>query len=313
MKKVLLVFLCLFKTFSSPCFSQEVCCKPEVYSECCSDCFGFESLLSVAIGAGFRQDNLQWQALFEDTDTILKEKWKNIEMGVAGVDVQLLACNHYFMEVDFDYGLFCKSGHQNISLFDVEGSTPFDELRASTKGHAYNISGAIGYQFNIDFCNLSFAPLLGYSYHFQKFKNSNYKDERIQTADFLLDDVHNRYKYRWRGPWIGAMADFQVTCNWGIYFSYAYHWVRYRATIDESFFIDETPTHQKANSCHGNEFIAGTTYAFSDNWYLGLRVDYKSFFGNKGTSENETTELAGRLSKIRWNSVTALFELGTVF
>jgi hypothetical protein len=282
------------------------CCD----SDCCwSDCLGFDSTLTFDVGGGWRQDNLQWK-VFPATapGTVVKEKWKQINMGVVETNAQFLACEHYLLKVDFDYGWFSRSGRQHVKNRDLLTDTLLQDFSSRTKGHVYDVSGGLGYQFNWCCYRYSFAPLVGYSYHYQKFKNNHYDDELAVDIEF---DAHNTYKYRWRGPWLGFATAFQATCDWQLYFSYAYHWIRYRGTVDEAFFLGESTQHHKTNNMHGNEFTAGTTYQFCADWLLGLKVNYKNYSSNKG--HVVVNDIKSDLRKLRWDALTVTVDIGYVF
>lgn len=289
-----------------------------IYTECCTDCFGFDSVLTYDIGGGYRQDTLQWKSYPDNSpDTVIHEKWKDVEMGVVETDVQFLACEHYLLKVNFDYAMFDRSGHQKVTTENTLTDTLTQYVQAHSKGRAYDISGSIGYQFNWGCYRYSFAPLVGYSYHFQKFKDHKYTNE-LNDADNEIF-THNRYKYRWRGPTLGFATAYQICCDWQVAFSYVYHWVRYRGTVQENFFAGQLPQHQKANRGHGNEFILSTTYEFCENWLFAMKVDYKVFDGDKGHSVLDDEDSSGssaadaRLKDIHWDSFTATIDVAYVF
>lgn len=318
MKKRIVMFLaCLAATVNAfaqdnSCCPQDACCDDSSYNGCCTDCFGFDSVLTFGVGGGYRTDELQWNVFPSLTGLEVEEKWKNIQMGIVEADAQFLACEHYLLQVDFDYGWFNRSGHQTVNTFDLASDTLIESLRSRTKGRAYDLSGAIGYQFNFWCYRFSLAPLVGYSYHFQKFENNGYTNELV-PVDETFAGTHNTYTFRWRGPFVGFTTAFQVTCDWQIYFSYAYHWARYRAKVNENFIVGSFPSHQKANNARGNEFTLGTAYEFCDNWLLGVRLDYKNFSSNKGSQEDDEGIIISNMRHLKWKTFSATLDLTYVF
>lgn len=293
-----------------------VCCTDDrdenCYSECCSDCFGFDSELTFGIGGGYRVDQLQWTVFPSLTGDEVKEKWHNLQMGIVEADVKFVACENYLLLVDFDYGWFNRRGNQSVKTFDLVPASPklIGDLKSRTRGRVYDLEGAIGYQFNFCCDHYSIAPLVGYSYHFQKFKNRHYEDEESGAEVFA--DINNRYTFRWRGPFVGFTTAYQIDPYWNVYFAYAYHWVRYRAKLNEEFVVSAFPTHQKANRVRGNEFVLGTNFEFCDSWFFGIKVDYKNYFSNKGSETSEGI-IVSNLRDLRWKSFSATIEVAYQF
>lgn len=317
MKKMFFLVLALLAG-TAQTQASDGCCN----TECWSDCLGFDSVLSVDVGGGYRQDRLQWKTVphtAPTSGTVIKEKWKDLSMGIVETNAQFLACEHYLLKFDFDYGWFDRNGHHTVKEIDLATGTLANDLKSRTKGNVYDISGGLGYQFNWDCYRYSFAPLVGYSYSYQKFKNHKFHNEITDTEFF----AGNNYKYRWSGPWLGFITAYQATCDWQLYFSYEYHWARYRGTVHENF-TGLVSQRQRSNNASGNEFIVGTTYKFCDDWFLGLKFDYKYFSHNRGKVREDIVDTVGssssdsgsnetRLRKLRWESYYVTVDIGYVF
>lgn len=296
-----------------------------VYSDtnCCS--FGDNTTLSLDAGGGYRQDALQWTAFPiggpSQPPIKLHSKWSNLEMGVVEANAQLI-CYNVVLKADYDYGWF--GGHQGkltskLSEIDSSGQV-FDYRRAPTHGKVYDTSGAIGYQFTWCCDTYALTPLAGYSYHYQNFKNRNFKnllDPEVQ------DTLQTSELFHWYGPTLGFTASMQASCDWKLYITYQYHWLHVTGTLNERMGIgtpNEENLHipQKFNHATGNEVTAGTTYQFCEHWFLGLKVDYKYFTGNKGKFKVED-EISGTISvnqplrDLKWSSLLATIDLGYIF
>lgn len=291
------------------------------YSENCTDCFGFDCVLSYDVGGGYRQDNIQWDAyppLVIGDESVpplfLKEKWNDLQMGVVETNGQLLAFDHYLVKADFDFGWFNnRNGNQTIELFQADPDLELTKLESRTKGRMYDVSGALGYQFNWCCYRYAFTPLAGYSYHFQKLKNEEYHNKLDSAAKPIF--VHNDYIYRWKGPTLGFTAGWQICTNWQLYFTYNYHWLRFRGNVKERFVVDQPRLKMKSNNCSGNEFLLGTIYQFSEYWYLGIKVDYKCFTGNKGDFKTEHAKVYSEypMRKLKWDSLLVTMDVGILF
>lgn len=306
MMKKLFLILALFAGSMQSYASDDWCA-----SDCWSDCFGTDSTLNVEVGGGYRHDTLKWKTFAPGVE--IRHKWKDLNMGVVDTHAQLLVCEHYLLKFDFDYGWFNRDGrHQLRESNFFTGS--FDEFRPRVKGDVYDVSGAIGYQFNWDCYRYSLAPLVGYSYNYQNFRNQR---EHRRSGEFFSGRSfgrHNNYKFEWNGPWLGFITAFQPTCDWQVYLSYAYHWAWFRGKVHENRFFGGRG-HQRANDVSGNEVMVGTTYEFCDCWFLGLNFDYKSFFSNKGKFSRREGSGSGRsrFRKLDWESYYVTVDIGYTF
>ncbi|MEI8366700.1 MAG: hypothetical protein WCF65_09825 [Parachlamydiaceae bacterium] len=276
--------------------------------EGCANCFGFESVLTFDVGGGYRSDNLKWKRIVSPTEEVT-EQWKNIGMGLVETNARFLACEHYLFKADFDCAWFDQSGHQTYDA--STGSVLTEKLSSRTKGQAYNLSGALGYQFNFFCSRLSLAPLVGYSYNYQRFKNNQYNNE-LDTPETETSN-HNRYKYRWNGPWVGAGISVTPYCDISFFFDYAFHWTKLQGNIGEHFSDIFTPAHVNASNGFGNEYIAGIEYVFCDGWFLGAKLDYKQFWGNKAHYHADGDEENTPVHDLSWNSYNITLDIGYNF
>lgn len=302
-KQIFLALACLSAAIQS--LSADCC-----YTDCCSDCFGFDSVLTFDIGGGYRNDTLKWKVFpSEFPGREIEEKWKNIGMGIVDANAQFLVCEHYLLKAEFDYGWFSNNGSQRYLANG--GDQPNINYRSSPRGNACDLSGGLGYQFNMDCFRVSFAPLVGYSYHQQRLKSRTYRNLLVPDAEVIL--AHNDYKFRWSGPWVGFALSYQATCELQLYFDYYYHWARFRGTVKEHFVLGEFPSHLRSNRAYGNEFTLGGIYTFCDYWYIGIKYDCKLFCGNKGKSNVETINEDSPLRKLNWQSQMITLNVGYTF
>ncbi len=298
--------------------SAQDCC----YTNSGTDCFGFEAVLLYDIGGGYRQDYINWKTYpVSDPGTVIQEQWKKLQIGIVETNAQFLVCDHYLARLDFDYGWFQDGGNQTVSHHNIDMHELTEKLKSETRGRVYNIDGSVGYQFN--FCDYRYAitPLVGYSYHFQKLKNDNYRNQLVNAKlPNSKEKFKNNYTYRWRGPTLGFITAYQIDPYWQVNFMYTYHWVRFRGKIIESFVERSLTGFQKSNRGYGNEFTLGTTYEFCPDWLLGLKVDYKLFYGHGGSYKTEQVvglftddKVVSPLRDLRWTSVNATIDVMYIF
>jgi hypothetical protein len=127
--------------------------------------------------------------------------------------------------------------------------------------------------------------------------------------------AHNAYNYRWKGPWLGVAFAYSPCWPYRLYFDYSFHWIHLRGTLKEKFFENQPEVRLRSNQCYGNQFTVGAIYQFCDWWTLGLKFDYKDYFGNKGhwgpLVHGHVEE--SPLRKIRWNSYYVTVDVGYTF
>lgn len=306
-KHLLLILACLTSPFAGHAYN---CCGG-TYS-IFTECFGFDSVLTFDVGGGYRKDNLSWEAFPKEAPGVeIQQEWKNVGMGIVEANAVFLACDHILLKADFDYGWFCDSGHQSLKEFYYGYLTR--DITSSVKGNAYDISGGLGYQFNFNCLRTTFAPLAGYSYNQQRFKNRNYQNQFDRSEDKF--HAHNSYNYRWSGPWLGFSLGFNPCRVWQFYFDYAFHWAYFRGSVKEKFYKIQPEVRLRSKQCYGNEFITGAIYNFCDGWSLGFKFNYKKFFGSNGHWQPIVHGGAEKssLRKIRWNSWYASAVIGYDF
>jgi len=312
-RQLFFILACMSLTLQS--LAADFCASDFCASETCADCFGFDSVLIFGVGGGYRNDSLKWK-VFPRTPPgrEIEEQWKNVGMGVVETNVQFLVCEHYLFKVDFDCGWFSNNGSQRYIDNDFTGNNVSDvpvNLKAKPRGNTYNLSGGLGYQFNLDCYRLSLAPLIGYSRYQQRFKGRTYNNAFTPADPEIL--AHNNYKFRWSGPWIGFALAYQATCEFQVFFDYSYHWVRFKGNVRENFFPGELPSHLRSNNAYGNEFVVGGVYTFCDSWCVGVKFDYKQFCGNKGSFKSEGEEESSPLRKLNWQSSTITLDIAYAF
>jgi hypothetical protein len=269
-----------------------------------ADCF-------IDIGAGYRNDNFKWTTLshlpFPEETRTLHEKWKNIGMGIIEVNAQMLAREHWLFKFDFDYGWFDQIKQQTVYGFNFNRRAPF-RVTSKTSGAVYDVSGAFGYEFDLSYFCLSFAPLIGWSYDYQFFKNHHYCERKREFR------TNNQHRFTWNGPWIGFAATYWVCPVWQFYLDYAFHFAQFKAHFHD-IFLEAHSGHSTGNQAYGNQATVATSYQFCEDWFLGFKFDYKDFWCDKATTSIRGIGEGARThqKQIRWTSYYATVELGYMF
>lgn len=328
------------------------------YSQVSSFCCSFlpevaESNLSV--GLGYRQDEIKWHTSGCTFDPHIKFKKLNIwEINIGG---KYVTCDNIYMRGYADYG-WITSGRRHETDFEyftdqefqsssssssyTEGSAfvENDAFKNKVKGHVYDVSIALGYQFR--WCDDSFAvsPVLGYSWNGQHITGKAHEDSFFEgssssltksssssssyssyssyssssysssssSSSFSSDSNRHSpfYRARWNGPFLGVDLEYALWCDWTVFAGYEYHWARFHASTKTG---DQTKFSQKARNAHGQNVFVGTTWDFCDCWTASLIGE----FGYWTTSGGQNFENLGSFecdcADIRVTSKTKLKEV----
>jgi len=331
-KKIFLVLACLVGTvqaFASGCCdtgdSCNPCCAP---SDCCLD---FDSKLFVDVGGGLRWDSISWKTRASGFDSgDFHQKWRDIKLGVIEANVAFLACDHYLLKGNFDYGWVYGKNHLSTNRFGSSSgfsSSSSNFSSRSKKGHAYDLSAGVGYQFNFECYSIALAPLVGYSYNELTLNRRGFDVYDTSFGSSSSGSNGHNHKFRMSGPWLGFATTYQATCEMLFYLDYAFHWANFRATLDEGLAFEEPglsfSRRFKSKDAYGNEITIGGVYTLCDCWFAGLRFNYKNWFTNKknhhhhdvysssfsGSSSNEHS----RFRNLDWNTYIVTIDIGYTF
>lgn len=334
-KQIFLVLACLVSTvqaFASGCCdtsdSCNPCCAP---SDCCLD---FDSKLFVDVGGGLRWDSISWKtsaSSFSSND--FHQKWRDIKLGVIEANVAFLACDHYLLKGDFDYGWVYGKNHLSTNTFGSSSgfsSSSSSFSSHSKKGHAYDLSAGVGYQFNFD-CNCmsgSVAPLIGYSYNELSLNRKSFDVYEPEISISSSSSNGHSHKFRMSGPWLGFAATYQATCEMLLYLDYAFHWANFRATLDEGLAFEDSSLNFsrsfKSKNAYGNEVTLGGVYTLCDCWFAGLKFNYKNWFTSKknhhcndpyssGFNSSSSSNESSRFRNLDWNTFIVTVDIGYTF
>jgi hypothetical protein len=257
---------------------------------------GSEIEANISLAPGYRCDEISWSVSSAPLAEVLTtEKWTNLKIFQLGAAADFRICKCYYLEATASYGWM---GHGNKSF---DETTPFSEsdgwLRAKTRGHVYDFSGALGYSFPLCDDHLDLTPCMGYSYHVQKLHDRNYTD--IIHMLNLFTDVKSAYTYRWQGPWLGFSSQYLFDCGIQAFIKYQYHWLIFHGAVHDHL-VNDVKENLKNNHVHCNEatlaFFSPQYYCFS----LGIIGNYKLSLGRNGTSRIENASYS--MKRLTWRS-----------
>ncbi len=279
-------------------------------------------------------------------------KWKDLNVWLIELRGKYVTCDNIYLRGYADYGWITHGKHtdrrefsrsdfssdsfssgsfsenaNNIGEVDFDGSARFHHR--IKRGHVYDASLAVGYQFR--WCDDSFAvsPLIGYSWHGQQFSGRHrggssssdfFNDNGEDQVELARRDHHsssscsydsysssssdcnrNRFRACWDGFWIGFDAEYRFMCDWTLFATYEYHWADFRARARNFCIIDNFDgsdfgsrrdrRHLNSKRAYGNVFSIGGRWAFCDDWTIGVVGQFQWWDARHGKERNRLREV----------------------
>lgn len=299
-----------------------IICLLAIYSTAWSNCI---TEASVDFALGPRTDSFGWGFCDDSSEKILsvplpavdanyRSHWKKMRMINFGIEGSVVSRSCLYASVSANYGWVCdghyapggffKNGGELIenALSDY-GVAPPSSKRAG--GHAWDVSGGVGYRITRCEGALEFVPMIGWSYYNIHF----FTDHYLSYSAFYLNPRFLPPKYsdigfaalkgaakadfnsNWNGPWIGFDAAYHWDCSLSFLGTFQYHFARqfgsgavdsenslfYSEDIDDDndqlFYITKNGFSTR-NDLNGIFIRGGIHYDFAKRWFLGFHVDY---------------------------------------
>jgi hypothetical protein len=332
----------------------------------CSSAFAFwpEALDSnIEIGVGYRQDRFKWETSVDTFDIgtgaigdsssfvpvhLRSElEWKNLRIWQIEGRIKYVTCDNIYFRAYGDYGWITRGKNSDVDFvdfgsnndyyfsgsdfdtgYDSYSSSAFSSSRSrSKKGHVYDASLGIGYQFKMCDDGLAVSPLVGYSWHGQHlnihhgvqsypYSFSNYSN--------YIENLHSTYKARWNGPWLGVDFDYKF-CEWSLFASYEYHWAWYHASADWNLRTDlPEGFHHRSKRAYGQIATVGGRWDFCEGWSAGITGLFqwwnarhgrdRALFAEASAGDIETKCYTSiPLKRVEWCSASVSIDIGLDF
>ncbi len=251
MKKFLFVFCSFLLFLSAPCFAL----LPEIYAQ---------------IGAGYRNDYIKWKE--KDFVGDFKIQEANIIKINGALETSIFS---FLLKAEADYGLVLdglttfKNGD---SYDDSANQNTFLQNDPLDGDYVYDWSLSAGMDLAFFLPCLKVLPLIGYSYHFQKYKLDVDEDDPYLT---VLQADH--YESRWHGPWAGIGLNWEFwRCIHALSFTVEYQF--HLADFHNNFHLDSYSYDESFHKSHygtGNVAKANFRWIFCNGWTVSLGGVYQ--------------------------------------
>lgn len=334
----------------------------------CSAAFAFWPEASesyVEVGVGYRQDSLKWETKANTNafgvPVVGKDKhhWKDLQIWQIDAKFKYVTCDNLYFRGSIDYGWITSgkfretvevtsgssSSSSSSSVIADEGLT-FHSHHKAKRGHVYDATLALGYQFRFCDESLALTPVVGYTWNGQHLNNkrghdsSSFSSSSISSDDLTFDSFRKDYRARWNSWLVGVDFDYQICCDWSLFAAYEYHWGHYHAKGGFSSGLDSSSSSSSSSSsfdsgplgsfnhhakrAHGNLFNIGVKWDFCECWTASLtgqfqwwntkrgRESFKFAEGRQG-DVRETCYIKFPLEHVRWETGSITLDVGMVF
>ncbi len=164
-------------------------------------------------------------------------------------------------------------------------STPDSKTKSSVKGNILDLSGAVGYSFNIPKNNL-LTFYVGYDY--SDYRNKNYGARQLvdNQNDIVIpfDQLFQKYNFKTQSPWIGLSVNTQLNDKFSIIPTMKYHSFRY---VGKGYWVlrddlKQNPSFKHTAKGKGLGLDMDFLYKYSDNLVFKINVETKRLKMTKG-------------------------------
>lgn len=310
----------------------------------------FDSVTELELSGGWRRDNFRSHIVASDgaTDSVSARCLDIWQVGFRGRWEPTFDCNDFWIDNLFArgsayWGTVSEGDYvhriKSFPVDDAPNPRPFDLTRTLGRiygGRTWDYKIGVGYLFPITPC-LRVGPVAGYSYDKLRFKASNVFGTSITnvpgTDQYCSSSVDSlacvdegvRFTSKWRGPWLGVDARFQL-CDIDVNAGYEYHWSYWRGAfklagpdLQDCFHYSDK---RKSYKAYGHEVFVNAHYVVDCFWTVGVGVEYKYYrqprssrFKPSDASLEEVGCLSTEVNNFRsnWRPFAVTFDVGYLF
>lgn len=280
-----------------------------------------------AAGYGYRHDEFDWNiaGTIAGTDpNVLSElTWSDLLIHQLEMGMRIEGKAGLLLRSAVDYGWIVDGENQDSDYLEDNRLSEYSRSdNQSDSGNTLDFSVGLGYLISLGRSSITFAPLVGYSYHRQELTMS----DGYQTLPNLgaFSGLNSSYDAAWRGPWVGLELNVDlkkttrrlppVMLRLGL----ELHWAEYDAAADWNMradFMHPNSFEHEADG-RGERVFVGIWYKMSRRTALGLIYEQQRWHADDGVDRlflSDGRVLDTRLNEVNWYSRVMCFELSIRF
>ena len=275
--------------------------------------------VDTALMLGHRTDNLKWSIAGNvqgfDPNILSELTWSDVESIQLRTTQAWTIRRHFYLRGAGDFAWITAGANQDSDYLRDNRAFEFSRSTNDAGGHLYDASIGGGYRFRFLWDQISIAPLVGYSAHWQDLdivRGSQVLARfRFNAPLGQFEQLHSTYRAKWEGPWAGVDVAISPVPRVTMSMTFEYHVAAYDGTANwnlrSDFAHPESFAHE-ADDGHGTLVSLGLAYRLTDQWSVAADFDYQDWFVGTGTdltyfSDGSTVQT--RLNEATWDSWSA--------
>jgi Protochlamydia outer membrane protein len=261
---------------------------------------------SIAVGYSYRQDSICYE--IKDINGITTSQ------DFDCLKIHQITARGYFTFNNIYFRGLADSGWifgGTTTKKDVFGSIDlFEEVGNAEDCVVFDLSAAVGYQFDCGCAGFKFIPVFGYSWSHQNLETSHLTivSDFIYDLDkgFKIDGFKENYKLNWYGPWIGLDLIYDDYCGWDLFTSFEYHWAEFNGDYRTNNVLLEDVIFERLqrdeNGC-GQGFVgtAGIKFDLCCNCTGFVMGTYQAWNLHNGCGKDQDDDLF-EFNKLDWKT-----------
>lgn len=256
-------------------------------NDCCDNISGCHfKEIKADLGYGYRRDRLNFDTLdaSEDPSLSYNREYEHININMIVGSLKAVTCNNVFLRFQGDYGWVDDGSGETDYLV---GSTLTDAYTFHINdNYVWDVNLALGYQFSFCCDAVTFTPLVGYSWHKQKYNTENWIQTLTNTTLITKTQLPN-YKEQFsldrNGFWVGFDLSYTLCSCWSIGSGFEWHQACFTGKnnwpTDTTIVPNTVKTETDLDGCgHGWLVYGNVNYNFYCNWNASVYANYQSWF-----------------------------------
>lgn len=244
--------------------------------------FDFFSIPYAELGAGYRHDRTKWR----EGDLPNRFTIDDAHIMKMNLEFETSLFTLFLLKAEGDVGLVFDGSGRSRSL---QSSYSYANAGTSAiispiKGdYIYDYSLALGSNinpflpgFNLFFPCTKLYPLLGYSFHYQRYEFDLQDSSNFDPT--VLRAKH--YKTYWYGPWVGLGLSMDLANMLTFSLEYQYHLASLKKTVALDNYLHDISFHRFHHGS-GNVGKANFRWAFCNGWTVDLMALIQSWTAHK--------------------------------
>lgn len=240
----------------------------------------------------YRYDVFKWSIPFDDysKNKMSELIWKNyIIQPSIKIELEPKANQFTFLgQVKYGYIFKNQSKSWDYDWYTDKNPVLESKTLSSVKGNILDLSGAVGYSFNLS-QNSLFAFYIGYDYSDYRNKQYGFRQLALNQNEVLypFNQLGSKYYFKTQSPWLGLSVNTLLNDKFSIiptikFYSFKYSSKGYWLLRDD---LKQNPSFKHKAKGTGIGFDVDFLYKYTDNLDFKINLETKKFKMKSGRDQ----------------------------